>query len=114
MADPNKLLYQELEALTVIGFMAMIPMVVASQGPIALVEASPHWWGPFKVREVPDEGQKSIIDDVESSELGGGGGLVFLLGLPIGPFLVFTLVAFLLGLALRGRLIILGGYHNCL
>ena len=74
MAGPNKLLYQELEALTVIGFMAMIPMVVASQGPIALVEASPHWWGPFKVREVPDEGQKSIIDDVESSELGGGGG----------------------------------------
>ena len=54
-----------------IGFMAMIPMVVASQGPIALVRTGPHWWGPFKVGEVPDERQKSIIGDVESSELGG-------------------------------------------
>ena len=51
-----------------IGFMAMVPMVVASQGPIALVRTDPHWWGPFKVGEVPDEGQKSIIGDVESSE----------------------------------------------
>ena len=56
-----------------IGFMAMIPMVVASQGPIALVPISSHWWGPFKVGEVLDERQKSIIGDVESSELGGGG-----------------------------------------
>ena len=72
MVDPNELLYQELEALTVIGFMAMILMVVASQGPIALVRTDPHWWGPFKVGEVPDEVQKLIIGDVESSELGGG------------------------------------------
>ena len=57
-----------------IGFMAMIPMVVASQGHIALVRTVPHWWGPFKVGEVPYESQKSIIGDVESKELGGGGG----------------------------------------
>ena len=99
-----------------IGFMAMVPMVVASQGPIVLVRTDPHWWGPFKVGEVPDEGQKSIIGDVESSELGRGeGGVVFfLLRLPIRAFLVLVLVAFLLGLAFGGRLIILGGYHNCL
>ena len=114
MVGPNKLLYQVLEALTLIGFMAMIPMVVASQGPIALVQAGPHWWGPFKVGEVPEEGQKSIIGDVESNELGGGGGVFFLLELPIGAFLVLALVTFLLGWALGGRLIILGGYHNCL
>ena len=51
----------------------------------------------------------SIIGDVESSELGG-----FLRGLLIGAFLVLALVAFLLGWSLGGRLIILGGYHNCL
>ena len=61
---PNKLLYQELKALTVIGFMVMVPMVVASQGPIALVWTDPHWWGQFEVGEVPDKGQKSIIGDV--------------------------------------------------
>ena len=69
--------------------------------------------GPFEVGEVPDEGQKSIIGDVESSELGGGGGGVFfLLGLLIGGLLVLALVSFLLGWALGGRLIVLGGYHN--
>ena len=94
-----------------IDFMAMIPMVVASQGPIVLVRTDPQWWGPFKVGEVPDERQKSIIGNVEMSELGG----VFILrGLLIGAFLVLALVAFLLGGALGGRLIILGGYHNYL
>ena len=39
-----------------------------------LVRTGPHWWGPFEVGEVPDEGQELIIGDVESSGGGGGGG----------------------------------------
>ena len=74
-----------------------------------LVRTGPHWWGPLKVGEVPDEGQESIIGDVESSELGG---VFLLLGLPIGALLVLALVGFLLGRALGGRLLVLGGYHN--
>ena len=57
-----------------IGFMVVVPMVVASQGPITLVWTGPHWWGPFKTGEVPNEGQESIVGNVESGELGGGGG----------------------------------------
>ena len=56
-----------------IGFMVVVPMVVASH--ITLVWTDPHWWGPFKVGEVPNVGQESIIGDVESCELGVGGGL---------------------------------------
>ena len=37
-----------------------------------MVRPDPHWWWPFKVGEVPNEGQESIIGDVESGELGGG------------------------------------------
>ena len=36
----------------------------------------------------------------------------FLLGLPIGAPLVLALVAFLLGRAPGGRLVVLGSYHN--
>ena len=56
----------------VIGFMAVVSMVFVSQGPITLVQTDPHWWGPFKVGEVLNEGQESIIGDVENGELGGG------------------------------------------
>ena len=57
-----------------IGFMAVVSMVFVSQGPITLVQTDPHWWGPFKVGEVLNEGQESITGDVENGELGGGGG----------------------------------------
>ena len=76
-----------------------------------MVRTGPHWWGPFEVGKVPDEGHESIIGDVKSSELGGGG-VFFLLGLPIGAPLVLAVVAFLLGRALGGRLVVLGSYHN--
>ena len=94
-----------------IGFMVVVPMVVASQGPIMLVLIGPHWWGPFKVGEVPNEGQESIIGDVESGELGG---IFLFLELPIGALFVLALVAFLLGRTLGGRFTVLGGYHNSL
>ena len=65
-----------------IGFMVVVPMVVAPQGPIKLVRTGSHWWGPFKVGEVPNEGQESIIGNVESGELGGGGGALFFSDFP--------------------------------
>ena len=66
--------------------------------------------------EVPNEGQESIIGDVESGELGGGGGGVvsLLLGLPIRAPLVLALVAFLFGQTLGDRFAVMGGYHNSL
>ena len=94
-----------------IGFMAVVPMVVTPQGPITLVRTGSHWWGPFKVGEVSNEGQESIIGDVKSSELGG---IFLLLGLPIGALLVLALVAFMLERTLGDRFTVLGGYHNSL
>ena len=94
-----------------IGFMVVVPMVVASH--ITLVWTDPHWWGPFKVGEVPNVGQESIIGDVESCELGVGG-VFLLLELPNGALLVLALVVFMLGQTLGGRFAIMGSYHNSL
>ena len=95
-----------------ISSMVVVLVVVTSQGPITLVWIGPHWWGPFKIGEVPNEGQESIPGDVESGELGG---VVFLLlGLPIGALLVLALVAFLFGRTFYNRFTVLGGYHNSL
>ena len=74
-----------------------------------LVRTCPHWWGPFEVGEVPDEGQEPVIGDVESSELGG---IFLLLGLPVMALLVLTLVTFLFGRPRGDRLVVLSGYHN--
>ena len=68
--------------------------------------------GPFEVEEVPDEGQELVIVDVESGELGGGGGVFLLFRLPMGALLALVLVAFLFGWAPGGRLVVLGCYHN--
>ena len=54
-------------------------------------------------------GREPVIGDVESSEMGG---VPLLLGLSVGALLALTLVAFLFGRALGGRLVVLGGYHN--
>ena len=67
--------------------------------------------GPFEVEKVPNEGQESVIGDVEGSKLGR---IFLLLSLSIGVFLDLTLIAFLPGRALSRGLIALGGYQNCL
>ena len=85
-----------------------------------MVWPGPHGWWPFKIREVSNEGQESIIGNVEYGELGrgggggGGGGVSFLVGLSIRALMVLALVAFLLGRTLGGRFPVLGGYHNSL
>ena len=89
----------------------MVSVIVTSQGSIALVRSGPHWSGPFEVGEVPNEGQESVIGDVEGSKLGR---IFLLLGLSIGAFLALALIAFLPGRALICGLVTLGGYHNCL
>ena len=109
MPGPNKLFYQKFGALAVIGLVAMVPMIMASQGSVALVWTCPHKWGPFEVGEVPDDGQELVIGDVESSELGG---IFHLIGLPVGALLALALAAFLFRRALSGRLAALGGYHD--
>ena len=48
--------YQKFEALAMVGLVAMVPVIIASQGPVALVRTYPHRWGPFEVGEVPDDG----------------------------------------------------------
>ena len=94
-----------------IGLVAMVPVIIASQGSVALVRTCPHRWGPFEVGEVPDDGQEPVIGDVESSEPGG---IFSLLGLPVGALLAFAFATFLFGQALSGRLAALGSYHDCL
>ena len=78
-----------------------------------MVWPGPHWWWPFKIREVPNEGQELIIGNVKCGELGwgegGGGG-----GSRMRALRVFALVAFLLGRTLGSRFAVLGGYHNSL
>ena len=78
---------------------------------MALVRPGPHWWGPFEVGKVPNEGQESVIGDVEGSKLGR---IFLLLSLSIGAFLALALIAFLPSRALSRGLIALGGYHNYL
>ena len=109
MIGPNKLFHHKFEALAFIGLVAMVPVIIASQGSVALVRTYSHRWGPFEVGEVSDDGQEPVIGDVESSELGG---IFPLLRLPIGALLTFALAAFLFGQALSGRLVTLGGYHD--
>ena len=92
MACSNKLLHQKFEALVVIGFVAMVPVIIASQGSVALVRTCSPRLGPFEVREVLDDGQEPVIGDVESNELGG---IFPLLGFPVGALLAFALAAFL-------------------
>ena len=91
--------------------MAMVPVIIAPQGSVVMVRSCPHWWGPFEVGEIADEGQEPVICDVESSELGG---IFLLLGLPAWELLALALTVFLFGQTLGGRLSILGGYHNSL
>ena len=95
-----------------IGLTAMVPVIIASQGSISLVRTCPHRWGPFEVREVLDDGQELVIGAVESSVMGGGGGIFPLLELPVGALLAFALVAFLFRQALSSQLAALGGYHD--
>ena len=92
-----------------IGLVAMVPVIIASQGSVELVWICPHRWGPFEVGEVPDDGQEPVIGDVESSELGG---IFPLLGLPVEALLAFALAAFLFRRALSDRLAALCGYHD--
>ena len=92
-----------------IGLVAMVPVIIASQGSVALVQTCPHRWGSFEVGEVPNDGQEPVIGDVESSEQGG---IFPLLGLPVGALLDFALAAFLFKGVLSDRLAALGGYHD--
>ena len=43
-----------------------------------VVWTDPHWWWPFKIWEVPNEGQESIVGEllraVNWGKGGGGGG----------------------------------------
>ena len=92
-------------------FMVVVPVVVTSQRPIALVGIFPHGRGPFKVGVVPNEGEQSIIGDVEGAEFGR---FPFLFLLFLGALLTLALASFLFGLAIYGSFAALGSYHHCL
>ena len=49
VAGSNQSFYHKLEALALIGLVAIVPMVIASYGSVALVRTCPHWLGPFEM-----------------------------------------------------------------
>ena len=50
--------------------MPVVPMVIAPQILIALLEIRLNWRRPFKVKVIPDEREESVIGDVQRGELG--------------------------------------------
>ena len=52
----NQFFHKKYQALAVVGFMAMVPMIITPQGSVALVRGHPHRWGPLEIGEVPDKG----------------------------------------------------------
>ena len=77
-----------------VGFVAMVSMIIAPQGSIALVQAYPHRWGPLEIGKVSNEGKEPVIGDVERSELRG---LLALFRLPVRALLTLVLIALLFG-----------------
>ena len=75
-----------------VGFMAMVSMIITPYGSFELVWTRPHRWGPLEIGEVPNESQEPVIGDVERSELGG---LLPLFGLPVRALLTLVLAALL-------------------
>ena len=75
-------------------FMAVVPMIITPQRPVALVRICPHGWGPFKLGVISDKGEQSIVGDVRRGELGGGDPFSFLaiLGGVFGPYFDFLSV----------------------
>ena len=114
VAGSNQSFHHKFKDLELIGLIAMVSVIITPQGSVALVWSCPHWRGPFEVGEIADEGQEPIICTVESNELGVGGGIFLLLGLPVWELLALALTTFLFGRTPGGRLSVLSGYHNSL
>ena len=91
--------------------MPVVPVVIAPQRSIALLEIRQIWWRPDKVKVVLDKGKESVVGDVQWSKLGRFP-LPFLLVL--GMLLVLSLVPLLLRMPLLDRLCVIGGNHHCL
>ena len=47
-----------------ISFMPVVPMVIAPQRSIALLEIRTNRWRPDKVRVILDQGEESVVGDV--------------------------------------------------
>ena len=60
---------------------------------------------------IPDEGEESVVGDVQWGKLGRFPLSLLLL---LGELLVLSLAPLLLELTLLGQLVILGGNHHCL
>ena len=56
VAGSNQSFHQKFEALALIGLVAMVPVIIAPQGSVALVWSCPHWRGSFEVGEIANEG----------------------------------------------------------
>ena len=50
--------------------MAMVPVIVTPQRPVALVRTCPHGQGPFELGVIPDQGEQPVVGDVKRGELG--------------------------------------------
>ena len=50
-------------------FMAVVPVIVAPQRPVMLVQVCPHGRRPLKLGVIPDEGELSVVGDVKGGEL---------------------------------------------
>ena len=51
-------------------FMVVVSVIVTPQRPVTLVRICPHWWVPFKLGVIQDEGEQPVVGDVKRGELG--------------------------------------------
>ena len=108
---PDQYFYQELQALALIHFMAIIPVIVTSQCSVTLVRTYPHGRRPFELMVIPDEGEQPVVRDVKRGELGR---IPFSFGLLLGALFALALASFLFGLAFCHSFTTLGSYNYCL
>ena len=50
--------------------MPVVPVVIAPQRSIALLGIRLNWLRPSKVRVIPDEGEESVVGDVQWGKVG--------------------------------------------
>ena len=77
-----------------VGFVAMVSMIITPQGSVALVRACPYRWGLLEIGEVPNEGKEQSYAMLRGVNWGG---LLTFFRLPVRALLTLVLIALMFG-----------------